>query len=110
MALGRIAFEPVNEPGLGRAEGEPVAPSLLQSDKELPAAVHRLVVQVSWRLNLTSNANPAHNAWCVPRCTLQTFDHGVPLLPLCDASATGGAVQCQHEQDIVDPPSIIKLF
>ena len=42
--------------------------------------------------------------------TLQTFDHGEPLLPLCDASATGSTVQCQHEQDIVDPPSIIKLF
>jgi len=42
--------------------------------------------------------------------TLQTFDHGEPPLPLCDASATGSTVQCQHEQDIVDPPSIIKLF
>ena len=44
------------------------------------------------------------------RRTLQTFDHREPLLPLCDASATGSTVQCQHEQDIVDPPSIIKLF
>ena len=43
------------------------------------------------------------------RCTLQTFDHREPLL-LCDASATGSTVRCQHEQDIVDPPSIIKLF
>src|SRR4249920_3261213 len=42
--------------------------------------------------------------------TLQTIDHGEPLLPLCDASATGSTVRCQHEQDIVDPPSIIKLF
>jgi len=44
------------------------------------------------------------------RRTLQTFDHREPLLPLCDASATGSTVQCQHEQDIVDPPSIIELF
>jgi len=42
--------------------------------------------------------------------TLQTFDHRDPLLPLCNASATGSTVRCQHEQDIVDPPSIIKLF
>src|ERR1700730_14929973 len=42
--------------------------------------------------------------------TLQPFDHGEPPQPLCDASATGSTVQCQHEQDIVDPPSIIKLF
>jgi hypothetical protein len=33
-----------------------------------------------------------------------------PLLPLCDASTTGSTVRRQHEQDIVDPPSIIKLF
>jgi hypothetical protein len=32
------------------------------------------------------------------------------LLPLCDASATASTVQCQHEKDIVDPPSIIELF
>src|SRR5260370_11835216 len=44
------------------------------------------------------------------RRTLQTFDHREPLPPLCDASATGSTVRCQHEQDIVDPPSIIKLF
>jgi hypothetical protein len=43
--------------------------------------------------------------------TLQTFDHREPLLRLFyDASATGSTVQCQREQDIVDPPSIIKLF
>ena len=42
--------------------------------------------------------------------TLQTFDHREPLLPLCAASVTDSTVQCQHEQDIVDPPSIIKLF
>src|SRR6516225_6126085 len=32
------------------------------------------------------------------------------LLPLCDASATSSTVQCQHEKDIVDPPSIMELF
>src|SRR5438128_516858 len=42
--------------------------------------------------------------------TLQTFDHREPLLPLCDDLSTGSTVQCQREQDIVDPPSIIKLF
>src|SRR6202047_2182714 len=42
--------------------------------------------------------------------TLQMFDHGEPPLPLCDASATGSTVQCQHEHDVGDPPSIIKLF
>jgi hypothetical protein len=42
--------------------------------------------------------------------TLQTFDHKEPLLPLGDALATGSTVRCQHQQDIVDPPSIIKLF
>src|SRR6267142_1174281 len=42
--------------------------------------------------------------------TLQTFDRAEPLLPLCEASETGSTVQCQHEQDIVDPPTIIKLF
>ena len=42
--------------------------------------------------------------------TLQTFDRAEPLPPLCDASTIGSTVQCQHEQDIVDPPSIIKLF
>jgi hypothetical protein len=42
--------------------------------------------------------------------TLQTLDHRDPLLPLCNASATGSTVRCQHEQYIVDPPSIIKLF
>src|SRR6202030_2803182 len=44
------------------------------------------------------------------RRTVQTFDHGEPLLPPCDSSATGSTVRCQREQDIVDPPSIIKLF
>src|SRR5438067_13942278 len=44
------------------------------------------------------------------RRTLQTFDYREPLLPLCDASATGSTVQCQHEQDVLDPPSIIKIF
>src|SRR5215469_12374395 len=42
--------------------------------------------------------------------TLQTSDHREPPLPLYDASATGSTVRCQHELDVVDPPSIIKLF
>ena len=44
MGLGRIALEPVDEPGLGRAQGEPVVPGL-QGNEELPTAVHRLLVQ-----------------------------------------------------------------
>src|SRR5215470_12867237 len=52
MALGRIALEPVDEPGLGRAQGEPVVPGLLQRDEELPTALHRLLVQVVPALEL----------------------------------------------------------
>src|SRR5215510_7826479 len=52
MALGRIALELVDEPGLGRAEGEPVAPGLLQPDEELPTALHRLLVEVVPALEL----------------------------------------------------------
>ena len=71
MALGRIAFVPVNEPGLGRA-GEPVAPSLLQSNKELPAAVHHLVVQVVTALKLDLEREPA--AQRVVRAALHASD------------------------------------
>jgi len=61
MGLGRIAFEPVDEPGLGRAEGEPVAPGLLQRNEELPATVHRLVVQFVRALELGLECKlPAH--------------------------------------------------
>ncbi len=35
---------------------------------------------------------------------------GAPLLPLCDASSTASTVRRQHEQDVVNPPSIIKFF
>ena len=52
MGLGRIAFEPVDEPGLGRAQGEPVVPGLLQGNEELPATVHRLLVQFVGALEL----------------------------------------------------------
>src|SRR6516225_7341306 len=45
MRLGRIALEAVDEPGLGGAEGEPVAPGLLKFNKELPTAVDLLFVQ-----------------------------------------------------------------
>jgi hypothetical protein len=72
MALGRIAFEAVNEPGLGRAEGEPAAPSLLQSNKELPAAVHHLVVQVVTSLKLDLEREPA--AQRVVRAALHASD------------------------------------
>ena len=72
MALGRIAFEPVNEPGLGRAEGASFAPSLLQSNKELPAAVHRLVVQVVAALKLDLEREPA--AQRVVRAALHASD------------------------------------
>ena len=43
-------------------------------------------------------------------CTLQTFYHAESLLSLGDVSTTGSTVRRQHEQDIVDPPSIIELF
>src|ERR1700722_3983426 len=46
MALGRIALETVDEPGLGRAEREPLAPGLLQRDEELSTAVHSLLVKL----------------------------------------------------------------
>ena len=41
---------------------------------------------------------------------LQTFYYGKPPLPLGEVSTTGNAVRRQHEQDIVDPSSIIELF
>ena len=41
VGLRRITLEAVDEPGLGGAEGEPVAPGLLQLYEELASAVHR---------------------------------------------------------------------
>ena len=64
MGLGRIAFEPVDEPGLRRAQGEPVVPRLLQRNEELPAAVHRLLVQFVSAL-LTPNTI---SIWSVMAC------------------------------------------
>src|SRR6516165_9346012 len=52
MGLGRIAFKPVDEPGLGRAEGEPVAAGLLERNEELPATVHRFFVQFIFAFEL----------------------------------------------------------
>src|SRR5215813_10327641 len=52
MGLGRVAFEPVDEPGLGRSEREPVATGLLQRNEELPTPVHRLLVQFVRALEL----------------------------------------------------------
>src|SRR4029077_3587977 len=39
-----------------------------------------------------------------------TMERRLYCLFVCDASATGSTMQCQREHDIVDPPSIIKLF
>src|SRR5215831_20860070 len=46
MTLGRVAFKPIDEPSLGRAEEEPVTPGLLQGDKELLTTVHCFLVDV----------------------------------------------------------------
>ena len=46
MTLGRIALESINQPGLGRAEEEPVISGLLQGDKEPLTAVDHLVVDI----------------------------------------------------------------
>jgi hypothetical protein len=46
MTLGRVAFKPIDEPGLGRAEEEPVTPGLLQRDEELLTTVHCFLVDV----------------------------------------------------------------
>jgi hypothetical protein len=46
MALGRIALKPIDQPGLGRAEEEPIVTGLLQRDEELLTAVYRLVVDI----------------------------------------------------------------
>jgi hypothetical protein len=52
VALGRIALETVDEPGLRRAEREPIAPGLLQGDEELSTAVHSLFVELVPALEL----------------------------------------------------------
>ena len=44
MTLGRVAFKPIDEPGLGRAEEEPVTPGLLQRDEELLTTVNCLLM------------------------------------------------------------------
>ena len=44
MTLGRVAFKPIDEPGLGRAEEQPVMTGLLQRDKELLTTVYCLLV------------------------------------------------------------------
>ena len=46
MTLGRVAFKPIDEPSLGRAEEEPVTPGLLQRDEELLTTVHCFLVDV----------------------------------------------------------------
>ena len=49
MALGRIAFEPVDsKSSLGRSEEQPITPSMLEAKGEkLPAAVHGLLVRLT---------------------------------------------------------------
>ena len=44
MTLGRVAFKPIDEPGLGRAEEQPVSTGLLQRDKELLTTVNCLLM------------------------------------------------------------------
>src|ERR1700757_547718 len=51
-----------------------------------------------WTIGL---ADPSAASFTGPRST---------SLPLYDASTTGSTVRRQHKQDIVDPPSVIKLF
>ena len=46
MTLGRVAFKPIDESGLGRAEEEPVTAGLLQRDKKLLTTVDCLLVDV----------------------------------------------------------------
>ena len=46
MTLRRIAFKPIDKPGLGRAEEEPVMSGLLQSDEELLTAVSPFLVDL----------------------------------------------------------------
>jgi hypothetical protein len=46
MRLRRIAFQPVNQPGLGCSEREPVVPGLLERDEELFDAFDGLLMQV----------------------------------------------------------------
>src|SRR5580704_6272168 len=46
MALRWIALEPVDKPGFGGAEEQPVVTGLLQRDEELLTAVQRFVVDI----------------------------------------------------------------
>src|SRR6516165_6540232 len=52
MRLRWIALEPIHQTGLCSAKRKPVAPGLLQCDKELPTAVHRPFVQFIFALEL----------------------------------------------------------
>ena len=52
MALRWIALEPVDKPGFGGAEEQPVVTGLLQRDEELLTAVQRFVVDIIPALNL----------------------------------------------------------
>ena len=46
MTLGRVAFKPIDEPSLGRAEEEPVTPGLLQRDKKLLTTVNCFLMDI----------------------------------------------------------------
>src|SRR6516225_5061790 len=52
MGLGWIALEPIDQAGLCRAQRQPITSRLLQRNEELPAAVHRLLVQFVGALEL----------------------------------------------------------
>ena len=60
MALGWIAFEPVNGSSLGRSERKPVTPDLLERDKELLTALHCLGVEFVSSLELTLEGKFPH--------------------------------------------------
>ena len=46
MTLGLVALKPIDEPGLGRAEEQPVSTGLLQGDEKLLTMIHCFVVDV----------------------------------------------------------------
>ena len=52
MTLGRVASKPIDEPGLGRAEEEPVTPGLLQRDEELLTTVYARVLKIHDRISI----------------------------------------------------------
>ena len=45
MTLGLVAPKPIDEPGLGRAEEQPVSTGLLQGDEKLLTMIHCFVAR-----------------------------------------------------------------